>query len=382
MLLLRGKTLYTPHQQLTEQEIFIENGFIQSIQPQNEQRLPEGIQVVDTGNDLIVPGFVDLQLNGGFGMDFTKNPESIWEVAQLLPRFGVTAFLPTIITSPLSTVAAAMDVIKKGSPKNFRGALPLGLHLEGPFLNPAKKGAHNPTLLQLPTQDKVADWTLENGVRLVTLAPELPEALELIRILCERGMVVSAGHSAASYAEAETGIAAGVRYGTHIFNAMSALQHRDPGLPGALLTREELIVGLIADGIHLHPAMVDLVWKMKGNRRLTLVSDAMAALGMAPGKYELGFDFEVTVDDNSARLADGTLAGSILSPDQALRNFIQMTGCSLFDALPLLTSTPANVLGNSQMGSLEIGNRADIVVLNQDGFVQMTIAAGEIIYQS
>ena len=263
---------------------------------------------------VVVPGFIDLQVNGAFGKDFTADPTAIWDVAREYARYGVTSFLPTIITSPLDNIAAAQAVVCR-PPAGFRGCEPLGLHVEGPFLNPARKGAHNPDFLRPPTLDAVANWAPQTGVRLVTLAPELPGALEVIRSLAARGVVVSAGHSMATYAEALAGFDAGIRYGTHLFNAMPPLAHREPGLPGALLTDERVAAGFIPDGIHTHPAIIRLAWKQLGPERFSMVTDCMAALGMGPGRHMLG-DFEVIVDETSARLADGTLAGSILSLDQ------------------------------------------------------------------
>jgi N-acetylglucosamine-6-phosphate deacetylase len=217
-------------------------------------------------------------------------------------------------------------------------------------------------------------------VRLVTLAPELPGALEVIRALNAAGVLVSAGHSMANYAEAIAGFDAGIRYGTHLFNAMPALAHRDPGLPGALLTDDRPIVGFIADGIHTHPAVVKLVWRALGQERLNLVTDATAALGMPPGRHLLG-DVEVNVDATGCRLADGTLAGSILSLDQALRNLIAFAGCPLVEALPTLTATPAGAIGlGRERGQIAPGYIADLVLLSADLRIHATIAEGEIVY--
>jgi N-acetylglucosamine-6-phosphate deacetylase len=219
-------------------------------------------------------------------------------------------------------------------------------------------------------------------VRLVTLAPELPGATALIEELASRGVVVSAGHSMASYAEALAGIAAGVRYGTHLFNAMPQIGHRAPGLPAALLTRPEVTVGLIADGIHVHPAVIDIIWALKGPEGTNVVSDAMAALGMPPGTYLLN-DFEVSVSESECRLADGTLAGSILPIDQAVRNLLAMTGCSLPEALATATTTPARLLGISdQRGDIAPGMIADMLLLSPELEVHTTIAGGDIVYET
>ncbi len=380
MRYIHGATLYAPETTLEDAAVLIDGGRIIVADTADTLPCPAGAEVLDATGLLLVPGFIELQFNGGFGDDFTDDPTTIWRVAEMLPRYGVTSFLPTIITSPPGKVPLGQEVVTTGRPADFRGAEPLGLHVEGPFLNLKKKGAHNPAYLQPPSLEAAAGWSPEAGVRLVSLAPELPGALDVIRALVGRRVLVSAAHSMATYDEAVAGFDAGLRYGTHLFNAMPGLGHRDPGLPGALLADDRVTVGIIADGIHVHPAMVKLVWRMLGPGRLNLVTDAMAALGMAAGVHLLG-DFEVTVDETSARLADGTLAGSILSLDQALRNLIAFTGCTLSDALATVTTTPARVLGlERERGRIAPGYAADLVLLTPDLRVRATVVAGEVVY--
>ncbi len=380
MRYIHGATLYTPDTILENAAVLVDHGRIIAVDAAPALPCPAGAEPLDATGLLLVPGFIEMQCNGGFGDDFTDDPTTIWRVAERLPRYGVTAFLPTIITSPAEKVALGQQVVTGRRPAGWRGAEPLGLHVEGPFLNPQKKGAHNPAYLRLPSLEAVADWSPEAGVRLVSLAPELPGALDVIRALAGRGVLVGAAHSMATYDEALAGFDAGIRYGTHLFNAMPALGHRDPGLPGALLADERVTVGMIVDGIHVHLALVALVWRLLGSGRLNLVTDAMAALGMAPGVHRLG-DFEVTVDGLSARLADGTLAGSILALDQALRNLIAFTGCALRDALATVTTTPAKALGLAgERGRVAPGYVADLVLLTPDLRVQATMVAGEVVY--
>lgn len=380
MLLVTNATLYTPDRRIERGAVLMDAGRIVAVGPADAVPRPLDAQVLDAMGLLAAPGFLDLQLNGAFGCDFTADPDAIWAVAAALPRYGVTAFLPTIITSPSEQLARAQAVLAAGPPDGWRGAAPLGLHVEGPFLNPAKKGAHNPAYLRLPSLDAVADWRPETGVRLVTLAPELPEALPVVEALDRRGVLVSAGHSAATYEQAVAGFEAGIRYGTHLFNAMLPLLHRDPGLPAALLTDGRVTVGLIADGVHVHPAMVKLAWQALGPARLNLVTDAMAALGMPPGQHRLG-DFTVSVEGDVCRLADGTLAGSVLSLDQALRNLIAYAGCPLEDALQTVTTTPAHALGLAhQRGRLAPGYAADLVLLTPALQVRGAVVAGELVY--
>ena len=330
---------------------------------------------------LLAPGFIDLQANGAFGLDFTADPTTIWQVGAGLPRYGVTSFLPTIVTSPPATVAAAQRVLQAGPPAGYLGAQPLGLHLEGPYLNPTKRGAHDPALMRLPNCEEVAGWARERGVWLVTLAPELPGALDVIQALRQRGVLVSAGHSAADFDQARAGLGAGVGYGTHLFNAMSPLDHRAPGLPGALLGNPEVVVGVIADGIHVHPALLELVWRLKGPDHVSLVTDCMAALGRPPGRYQLG-QLEVFVDETSARLRDGRLAGSILCMDQAIRNWVAFTHCAPAEAIGAATAVAASVLGLTDRGRLQPGARADLVLLTPDLRVAATLIGGAVAYRA
>ncbi len=377
MLHIGNATLLTPSRRIENGAVLIDGERIVAV---GQAACPPEAQKIDATGLLLSPGFMDLQCNGAFGHDFTANPETIWPVAARLPQYGVTSFLPTIITSPLATVTAAQAVLQH-RPANFVGARPLGLHVEGPFLNPAKRGAHNPQHLRLPEVKAVENWSIEHGVRLVTLAPELPNALEVTRLLVGRGVVVSAGHSMATFEEARRGIEAGITYGTHLFNAMPAFEHRAPGLAGALLTEARVAFGLIPDGVHLHPAVVTLAWQAAGPERVTLVTDAMAALGMRPGRYRLG-DLNVIVDNVSARLADGRLAGSILGLDAAVRNLRAFTECSVEEAIATVTATPAKVLGLAhQRGQISPGFVADLVLLTPDLQVAMTIVNGEVVFQ-
>jgi N-acetylglucosamine-6-phosphate deacetylase len=380
MLTIDRATVLTPHRWLQRQRVQLVGDRIESIEPSGGG-IESGETVIDAKGLFLAPGFIDLQINGGFGTDFTAHPDRIWDVAERLPRWGVTTFLPTIVTSPSSKIDRARETLASGPPPDFAGARPLGLHVEGPFLNPTRKGAHNPDFLQAVAPDLCDDFSPEKHVRLVTLAPELPGALELVRLLAEKDVVVSAGHTGATYEEAREAFGEGVRYGTHIFNAMAPYHQHEPGIVGALLDDDRVHFGLIADGIHVHPAVIRMIWSTAG-RRLTLVTDAMAALGAEPGVYELG-DKTVEVDETSARLLDGTLAGSILSLDEALRNLLAFTDCGIREALSTITKRPAALLGmDGEIGRIEAGRRADLVLLTPAMEVVLTIAGGQIVYRS
>jgi len=380
MLAIANGTVYTPESRIDHGVVLADAGRIVAVGARPQVAVPPGARVIDAGGLVVAPGLIDLQVNGAFGNDFTDDPKTIWKVAAGLPRYGVTSFLPTIITSPLSKIAEGQDALINGRPSGFRGSVPLGLHAEGPFLNPQKKGAHNAAYLRRPDVDDVARWSRDRGIRMVTLAPELPGALGVIEALCSRGVLVSAGHSIATYEQSLEGFDAGIRYGTHLFNAMPPFLHREPALPGALLTDPRPVVGFIADGIHTHPSVVRLVWQALGPARLNLVTDCMAAVGMPPGIHRLG-DYAVIVDEKSARLPPGTLAGSVLTLDQALRNLVSMAGCSLDQALATMTTTAARAIGEEgTRGRLAPGCVADVVLLSPDLGVRTTIVGGEVAY--
>jgi len=359
-----------PEGQITLATVVVEDGMIQSVEP---GRIAS--PTIATGG-LIAPGFVDLQCNGAYGADLTADPGGVARVAARLPATGVTAFLPTIITSPFATYRERLAELGAVA-LLATGARVLGVHLEGPYLNPARRGAHDPAYLRPVDVAEILGWADPTLTRIVTLAPELPGALEAIRALRARGIVVSAGHSAATFEQAQAGFRAGIAWGTHLFNAMGELHHREPGLPGALLAAP-FPCGLIPDGQHVHPAVVQLAYRAKGPAGLTIVTDAMAAMGMPPGGYALA-ERRVIVDEDSARLPDGTLAGSILCMDQAVRNMIAFTGCSPAAAIRMASTTPADALGLSGRGRVAPGCHADLVLLDGGLHVTHTIVGGEVV---
>ena len=340
-----------------------------------------GEEIIDARGRYLAPGLIDLQLNGALGHDFTQSPDSIWTVAAELPRFGVTGFLPTIITSPLSKTAQAQQVLAD-RPTEYVGAEPFGLHVEGPFLNPEKKGAHNPNHILSPeliSLDSLSAWQKDDGVWLVTLAPEIDGALPMIEKLVGQGVIVSAGHSMATLAEARAGFAAGICYVTHLFNAMPPLHHREPGLVAAALADESITIGLIPDGVHVHPDLVKLVWQLAPNR-VNGVTDGMGAMGMPAGEYILG-DYEVLVSDREARLPSGTLAGSIVLPMQVVKNLVLYTQCGLPDAIHSMTAVPAYLMGiGDRKGRVETGYDADLILFDGAFNLEKTLIGGEIIY--
>ena len=385
---ISGNVLRLDH--FAEATLWIERGAITRVQDgldPNADHFSDGY---------IVPGFIDLQLNGAYGDDFTTHGDAVTRVASRLPQSGCTSFLPTLITSPfdsypkrLQEICEAMnllnspsrqtDAVSKTASVSGQGANILGVHLEGPYLNPIKTGAHNSNLLREIDIEEMIRWADSSIVRIVTLAPELPNAPQAIRALNGVGITVSAGHSTATFDEAVKGFENGIKWGTHLYNAMSGLHHRDPGLAGALLS-SSTPCGLIVDGVHVHPTMVKLAYQAKGMDGLCLVTDAQAAMGTSKRSSQIG-DRNTFADDTSVRLADGTLAGSILKMDQAVRNMIKFTDCTLAEAINMASRTPANLLGLNRKGRIAEGCDADIVILDKELNVQKTFVAGIMVFQ-
>lgn len=333
---------------------------------------------IDIHGLIISPGYIDLQINGGFGIDFSIQSEKVQEVARQLPKYGVTSFLPTVVSLPKGQYRQILPHLQPKS-GGAHGSNILGIHLEGPFFSPKKSGAHNPDIIASLDSDISLEsfyGSLE-GVRIVTIAPEINGALQAIKTLKQRNIVASAGHSNATYAEMQKGIKAGISYVTHLFNAMSSFHHRDPGIVGATLTNESLFYSIIADEWHLHPATIDLAWR-SNPEGLVLVSDAMAALGLGDGRYHLGM-MEVEIRDGKA-LIQGTdiLAGSVQTLDAAVRHLRVCTGCSMVQAIEAASWKPACVLGiQNEKGTLQQGADADFIFLDDELEVHRCYIGGE-----
>lgn len=327
----------------------------------------------------VLPGFLDLQVNGAAGIDLTLEPERLWEVAAALPRFGVTAFLPTVITSGPDARERALAVLAAGRPAGWVGAQPLGLHVEGPMIAPARKGAHPQAWLREPSLQLVKGWSREAGVAMATLAPELPGALDVVDALVARGVVVAVGHTEASAEQVAAAVDRGARVVTHLGNAMPPLAGRAPGPVGAALADERLVAGVIADGHHLHDATLAAFWRALGTGRFLAVTDCTAALGMPDGPARLG-DQSVVVADGTVRLEDGTLAGSAADLAQCLRVLRTATGCSLADAVTGCTTVAAGVLGDAARGHLEVGARGDLTLVDDDLNVVATVVGGRLLH--
>jgi N-acetylglucosamine-6-phosphate deacetylase len=320
----------------------------------------------------IIPGLVDIQLNGAFGVDFGDPAADLHRAAITLPSTGVTAFVPTIVSAAPNRYAPAIANLSRPMPPG--AARTLGIHLEGPYLSPRYGGTHDASALRPPGIGEVRGWLAEGPIRLVTLAPELRGAIELIEWLTSQGVIVAIGHTDATWQQADEAIRAGARLGTHLFNAMRPFHHRDPGVVGRLMA-PGVAVSVVCDGIHVAPEVVALIAKLKAPDELIFVTDALAALGQPPGRYRLGGQ-EVASDGTVARLADGTLSGSVTAMGPALGRPVA-AGLDPGTVVRAASTNPARLLGmDAELGRIEVGRLADLVVLDAEWNPVLTLVQG------
>lgn len=347
--------------------IMVEDGGIVSVEP---GEVPDGALYV-------APGYVDVHVHGWGGHDAMGDAEALDGMSRALLRHGVTSFLPTAVTAPLATLVEFAERVRAWIPAApANGAQPLGFNLEGPLLAPARRGAHDPAYLLVPAEvDEAAFEPLLDGLRLITIAPELPDALELIGRLRARGVGISMGHSAATLEQARAGYAAGATTTTHLFNAMTGMDHRAPGLAVAALLDDAAYVELIADGHHVHPAIWELIARIKPTDRLLLVSDAISLAGTGDGRAFVG-GLEVEVASGCVTLVGTTtLAGSVIALDRAVRNLVA-SGVTLPAAVAAASRNPLAMLGVTDRGRIEVGQRADLVELDDELQIRRVMRAG------
>jgi N-acetylglucosamine-6-phosphate deacetylase len=362
----------------------IEDGRIASVSSRAVREAPGTARVLDFPGATLAPAFFDVHIHGAKGHDVMEaTPEALDAMGGFLAAHGTGSFLATTVTAPLDATLRSLSGLAKllGRPAVAGQARAIGIHLEGPFLSHAKRGVQPPEHLLAPdiaTFDRLFE-AAEGHVRLMTIAPELPGAVELIKHATARGVRVSLGHSDATAAETRTAIAAGATSATHTFNAMRPLASREPGILGIVLTSDELYAEMICDGIHTAPEMVKLWWRAKGAERAILVTDAISATGMPDGEYQLG-GFAVQVSNGRA-MARGVLAGSVLTLDRALENFMAFTGAPLEQALRLTTVNPAAMTGlGEQAGSVAVGMPASLVAVDGAGKMVGAVVNGQAVF--
>ncbi len=368
---LRGRVI-AGGRELPEATVVVEEDRVAEIRP--GFAAVAGAETAGGEGWIVAPGFVDLQVNGFGGRDAMEGCDAVEAIGARLPATGVTAFLPTLISRPIQEGCVFVEAVRRARPA---GARVLGAHIEGPFLSTKHPGAHDPAQLIEP-QAHLVDELLRHPPRLLTLAPELPGAAAAIARLSAAGVVVSLGHSAATNVEAEAGFDAGARFVTHLFNAMSPLAHRRPGLPGAALVDTRATVGLIADGEHVHPDVLRLVIAAKGPRAIALTTDQTSAAGAPPGPHQLG-GIDVYSDGRTVRRQDGTLAGSVATMDAMVRLLVGL-GVPLHDVVEMASATPARVLGTG--AGLSAGAPADLVLLDESLRPRLTLVGGQVRFRS
>jgi len=385
IIIING-TIITPFHLVSGKAIIIKKGKIIEIVNKEELKTATltGVEAIEAKDKFVVPGYIDIHVHGGGGSDVMDGDyESINQIAIAHSHFGTTSFLPTTMTMSKDKIIRSLRSICEAVKKGTAGAEILGIHMEGPYINPEKKGAQKEEDIKKISIEEFLEFNQASGnlIRLVTIAPEMPGAIDFIKYLYKQGIIASVGHSNATYAQTQAGIQAGLSHVTHTFNAMRGLHHREPGVIGAALTSPELTVEVIADGIHIHPIVLKILTKIKDGEKIVLITDAMRAAGLKEGTYDLGGQ-EVIVTKGQARLKDRTLAGSVLTMDKAVKNMVNKVGIQLSKAIQMASFNPAKSIGvDDKKGSLEPGKDADIVILNKNLEVELTMVAGKIVYR-
>ena len=382
-----ARRLYTPVEEILNPLLLVEDGRISEVSSRSAKEVPSNTSLLDFGDAVLTPGFIDIHMHGGAGLDLMRAlPSELPRLGRFLTTHGVTGYFATTVAAPLDATCTALgrlaDAIETAATSHTTNgdavqARPLGIHLEGPFLSHKRRGVHPPENLVTPTLAVFERlWQAARGhVCMLTIAPEIPGAMEVIAEAARRKVCVSIGHSDAEMPVAQDAVKAGARHATHTFNAMRPLDHREPGIIGEVLSNDRVSADIIVDGIHVAPAVVKLFLRAKGRERAVLITDAISAAGMPDGRYQLG-PIEVDVKDGKCT-SNGSLAGSVLTMDRAVRNVMQFSNWGLRDAVQAATLNPARAVGLSGThGVLVEGTDADFTVLSPAGEVLKTIVRG------
>lgn len=379
-LQILGANLLTPEATLPDHSLVIEHGRIASISSAPAEL---DAPTLDARGFTVIPGLIDIHTHGGDGADMMDaTPEAMHTIARFLARHGVTSYLPTTITaSAESTRKAIANLRNLSQPED--GAQHLGVHLEGPYLCHEQRGAQPEAHLRNPDPAEYAEWFEDQLVRLITLAPELDGADELIRRATANGVEIAIGHTAADEVTTRAALNLGAKQATHVFSGMPAFHHRLLNVLAVALTDDRLYAQAIVDGIHIHPDVVRMLTRVKSPRRLILISDSIRAAGLGDGEYDLGGETVRVQNGVTRRAYDGGLAGSTLTMDAALRNVMKFANLSLAEALPMATSVPAEAMGwSGRKGALRVGADADLVFLDDKFNVCLTMVGGRVVYQT
>ncbi len=378
-------TVITPFKTIKKGIVVFENGRITAVGKRDEGEAPTGARIIDASQKIVTPGFIDIHVHGGKGRSvMDASAEVVNELAKFEADHGTTAFLPTTISASQEKLVDTVRAVSVAMDKGTGGAEILGIHLEGPYISTEKRGGQDPDSIRPPSLDEFRKILKASSqkVRIMTLAPEVDGAEELIDELRSLSIVASIGHSNATYGETVNAIKHGVSHAAHVFNGMRSFHHREPGVLGAVLTHDEVTAELIADGIHAHPAAMKLLTRVKSSSRVVLVTDAIKAAGMPDGRYRLGKQ-DVIVKNGVCRLMSGELAGSTLTMNAAVRNMVELVGAPLQEAVMMATINPATVVGiEDRKGSIEPGKEADLVVLDEKLNVCSTIVRGQALPKS
>lgn len=383
-LALSGGKVLSPGGKLVRATLILEGTSILGLLPEGAE-IPDNTDLLDVSGCTVAPGFIDTHVHGGGGHNFmTGTQEALSAISRYMVRGGVTACLATTTSASLTDLTLALENAARAKQSPPPGQVEVvGVHLEGPFVNPQFRGVHDEQHVRQATPSELeAIWGASGStLRVVTLAPEQPGGMEAVRFLAKRGVQVSMGHTGATYDEARMALMNGVRRGTHVFNAMPPIHHREPGPLTALLGDSSAFLELIVDGYHVNPVVIDMTLRLAGPERVVLITDCTDVAGQGEGTFTRWEGTEVVIKDGQSRTPSGSLAGSILSMDHAVRNLVKF-GVPLHNALRMATETPARSIGVfDRKGSLSPGKDADVVVLGNDLSTTMTIVRGEIAYE-